>query len=493
MTLSRRDFLRLGALVTASAALSSCAPFYRRLTGDLPRVPWAPLNASDFIALNRLTFGPRVEERARFAGIGLQAYIEEQLDFESINDLACDLQLSTITTLDMDANELEGISNQLFEGYDREKAPNELRQAALIRQLYSKRQLLEAMVEFWSDHFNVFVEKGNCFYLKTVDDREVIRKYALGTFHDIVWASAHSPAMLVYLDNQSNHKGAPNENYARELMELHTLGVDGGYSQQDVMELARCLTGWTVKEHFWLGDFEFKQELHDEGVKNVLGRTIRPSGQGEAEAVIEQLVMHPSTARFIATKLTRRFIADDPPPVIIEKAAQTFLATSGDIKSVLKVVLLDGLAFAQPKYKRPANFVLSALRMLNIETDAAALHDHLLRMGQLYFNHPTPDGYPDRSDAWQGNLMPRWQFAFELIRNEIENTKHNLNSLLDVVSADDLHDDVDALASLLLGAPLERLAHDELIDSVTKAGATEEETLHIIAAGLIASPAFQWR
>jgi hypothetical protein len=159
----------------------------------------------------------------------------------------------------------------------------------------------------------------------------------------------------------------------------------------------------------------------------------------------------------------------------------------------LKVVLLDGLAFAQPKYKRPANFVLSALRMLNIETDAAALHDHLLRMGQLYFNHPTPDGYPDRSDAWQGNLMPRWQFAFELIRNEIENTKHNLNSLLDVVSADDLHDDVDALASLLLGAPLERLAHDELIDSVTKAGATEEETLHIIAAGLIASPAFQWR
>jgi uncharacterized protein (DUF1800 family) len=349
------------------------------------------------------------------------------------------------------------------------------------------------MVEFWSDHFNIFVEKGNCFYLKTVDDREVIRKHALGNFRDLVWASAHSPAMLTYLDNQSNHKGAPNENYARELMELHTLGVDGGYSQQDVMELARCLTGWTVKEHFWLGDFVFKDELHDQGVKNVLGRTIQPSGRSEAEQVVDDLVMHPSTARFIAAKLTRRFIADDPPPVIVEKATQTFLDTNGDIKSVLRVILFDGLPLAQPKYKRPANFVLSALRMLNVETDGVAINDHLLRMGQLYFNHPTPDGYPDVSDAWQGNLMPRWQFAFALIRNEIKDTKHNLNSLLDVSSTGILQDDVDSITSLLLGAPIERSARDGLIDTVRAAGATDEETLQIIAASVIASPAFQWR
>ncbi|HAV75840.1 MAG TPA: hypothetical protein DCX53_00645 [Anaerolineae bacterium] len=493
MALSRRDFLKLGALVTASAALSSCAPAYRRLTGGLPTVPWAAINASDFLALNRITFGPRVEERARFSEIGLQAYIEEQLDFESMDDFACDLQLSSFNTLDMDANGLEGISNALFENYDREKVPNELRQATLIRQLYSRRQLYEVMVEFWSDHFNIFVEKGNCFYLKTVDDREVIRKHALGNFRDLVWASAHSPAMLVYLDNQSNHKGAPNENYARELMELHTLGVDGGYSQQDVMELARCLTGWTVKEHFWLGDYVFKDELHDWGVKNVLGRMIQAKGQGEAEQVIEHLVMHPSTANFIATKLSRRFISDDPPAFIVEKAAQTFLDTNGDIKSVLRVILHEGLSFAELKYKRPANFVLSASRMLNVETDGEALNNHLLRMGQLYFNHPTPDGYPDVSDAWQGNLMPRWQFAFELIRNEVAGTKHNLNELLNISSTRNLKDDIDSIASLLIGAPIDTVTRDTLIGSVTSAGANEEETLQIVAASLIASPAFQWR
>lgn len=493
MTLSRRDFLKLGALVTASAGLSSCAPVYRRLAGSLPTVPWSALFANDFLALNRLTFGPRVEERARFVEIGLQAWIEEQLDFESINDFDCDIQLAPFKTLKMDANELEGISNGLFENYDRETVPNELRQATLIRQIYSKRQLYEIMVEFWSDHFNIFIEKGSDFYLKTVDDREVIRKHALGSFHDFLWASAHSPAMMIYLDNQANEKSAPNENYARELMELHTLGVDGGYTQQDVMELARCLTGWNVKEHFWLGDFVFKEDLHDTGAKKVLGMPIPHAGIQEAEQVIEMLVAHPSTARFISTKLARRFIADKPPQEIIEKATQTFLDTKGDIKSVLRVILLDGFALAQPKYKRPANFILSSLRMLNVETDAAALDEHLLRMGQLYFNWPTPDGYPDRSEAWQGNLMPRWQFAFALIRDEIKGTKHNITPLLDVSSTGILQDDVDSLASLLLGPPIDRLARDELIDSVRGAGATDEETLQIIAAGLIASPAFQWR
>jgi len=493
--ISRRDFLKLSALVTASAALSSCAPAYayRRLADDLPSMPWTTMKGQDFLALNRLTFGPRLEERARFAEIGLQAYIEEQLDFESIHDFGCDILLRPYKTLRMDANEIEGVTNQLFEGYDRERPANELRQATLLRQIYSKRQLYELMVEFWSDHFNIFIEKGNCFYLKTVDDREVIRKHALGSFRDLVWASAHSPAMMIYLDNQANEKSHPNENYARELMELHTLGVDGGYTQQDVMELARCLTGWNVKEHFWLGDFVFKDDLHDTGEKKVLGRMIQSSGQKEAEQVIDLLVTHPNTARFIATKLTRRFIADDPPQVIIEKAAQTFLDTNGDIKSVLRVILLDGLALAQPKYKRPANFVTSALRLTNAETDAVAIHDYLLRMGQLYFNWPTPDGYPDHSQPWQNNLMPRWQFAFELIRNEINGTKNNSNTLLDVSSIDGLHDDVDALTSLFLGAPFERLTRDKLIDSVRSAGATDEETLQVVAAGILASPAFQWR
>jgi len=493
MSLSRRDFLKLSALVTASVALSSCAPAYRRLAEERPAVPWAPLNGHDFLALQRLTFGPCVEERAHFQEVGLQAWVEEQLDFEAINDFDCDLLLHPFKTLKMDANELEAISNELFEDYDRETVPNELRQATLLRQVYSKRQLYELMVEFWSDHFNIYVEKGNCFYLKTVDDRDVIRKHALGSFRDLVWASAHSPAMLIYLDNQANEESAPNENYARELMELHTLGVDGGYSQQDVMELARCLTGWSVKEHFWLGDFVFKEDMHDTGIKNILGTTIPHAGIKEAEQVIEILAAHPRTAHFIATKLARRFIADEPPRQIVEKAAQIFINTKGDLKSVLRVILLDGLPLAQPKYKRPANFILSALRMLNAETDGAGIQDYLLRMGQSYFNWPTPDGYPDHSKVWQNNLMPRWQFAFEFIRDEIKGTKHHLKALMDVSASDSLQGDVDAVASLLVGAPIAPAARDELIDSVLAAGASEEEMLQIVTAGLIASPAFQWR
>ena len=493
MTLTRRDFLKLGALVTAGAALSSCAPVYRRLAGDLPSQAWSPLAAPDFLALQRLTFGPRVEERARFLDIGLQEWVEEQFDFESINDFDCELQLSPFKTLGMDANEIEAVSNQLFENYDREKAPQELRQATFLRQLYSKRQLYEVMVEFWNDHFNIYIDKDKCFILKTVDDREVIRKHALGSFRDLVWASAHSPAMMIYLDNQANHKGAPNENYARELMELHTLGVNGGYTQQDVMELARCLTGWNVKEHFWLGDFVFKENLHDSGVKKVLGMEIPNTGISEAEQVIEMLAAHPNTARFISTKLARRFIADDPPAEIVEKAAQAFLATKGDIRSVMRVILLDGLALAKPKYKRPANFILSAMRMLNVETNAVGVQDDLLRMGQLYFNWTTPDGYPDRSEAWQGNLMPRWQFAFALLRNEINGTKHHLNDLMETVSTGDLKNGVDSVAALLLGAPTEAAIRDELIRSIQAAGADEEETLQIVTAALIASPAFQWR
>ena len=151
------------------------------------------------------------------------------------------------------------------------------------------------------------------------------------------------------------------------------------------------------------------------------------------------------------------------------------------------------MPLAQPKYKRPANFVLSALRMLKAETDGAGIQDYLLRMGQSYFNWPTPDGYPDRSDAWQANLMPRWQFAFEFIRNEINGTTHNLKALMDGSSSDSLQGDVDAVASLLFGAPITSVARDDLIDAVMSAGASEEETLQIITSGLIASPAFQWR
>ena len=496
MNLSRRDFLKLTGLVAASTALASCAPA-NRLLAPLANVAWLALSAADFLALNRLTFGPNAEERVRFAQIGLTNWIEEQLAPDAIDDFGCELRLRNLGTLGMSASDLFDVSDQIFDNVDRLKVPQELRQAALLRQVYSRRQLFEVMAEFWSDHFNISTEKGDCYYLKTVDDREVIRKHALSSFRDLVWASAHSPAMLVYLDNQANTKGAPNENYARELMELHTLGVEAGYSQQDVMELARCLTGWTVKEHFWRGQFTFDADVHDTGGKRVLGMDILEAGQAEAERVIERLAEHPAAARFVSTKLARRFLADDPPAEIVGKAAQTFEQTHGDIRAVLRVILLDGLdpkGLGRPKYKRPNNFIASALRALNAETDGGdAVQEYLLRLGHVPFLWPTPDGYPDHAQAWQGNLMPRWQFAFALAQNEMKGTQIDLQKLTNTVGARTLEESADQIASLLLGSSLETSARDELLAALHTAGADEAESLRIFTAGILASPAFQWK
>ena len=303
MQVNRREFLKLVGIVSAGTALAACHPFPAPLTGKMPDLPgWPPLDFDQFAILNRLTFGPRTEERMLVQEIGLEAWIEDQLSSQAPDDFDLDLRLMPFKTLKMQATELVDWSSRLFGEYDRETVPNQLRQATLIRQVYSRRQIEELMVEFWSDHFSMSTDKGEVWFLKTVDDREVIRKHALGNFRDLLHASAHSPAMLVYLDNQVNRKGATNENYARELMELHTLGVHGGYTQRDVMELARCLTGWTVKEHFWRGDFTFKADWHDPGSKQVLGMILPAGGQSEAEKVLDALADHPATARFIASQ-----------------------------------------------------------------------------------------------------------------------------------------------------------------------------------------------
>src|SRR6185436_1372811 len=236
-TFSRREFLRLAGLVAAGATVSACTSVYDKIAGDpKPLTRWPEATGNNFRLLSRLTFGPRAEERQRVAEIGAPAWIEEQLAYESLPDHALNVRLQKFETLTMSATEIADWSGELFDDQNQDWAPTELRQAALLRQVYSQRQLYEVMVEFWTDHFNISTAKGDGWFLKTVDDREVIRKHALGKFRDLLWASAHSPAMLVYLDNQVNQKGAPNENYAREVMELHTLGVNGGYTQQDVME-----------------------------------------------------------------------------------------------------------------------------------------------------------------------------------------------------------------------------------------------------------------
>lgn len=499
--LSRRDFLRLSGITAASVTLAACAPVYGYLAGDahplsgLDGLPDSPADLANFRALNRLTFGPRLEERMRVAKIGLLAWIEEQLAPETIDDREVEIRLRRFETLKLKAADLAELGDKLFDEVDKTGVPADLRQATLLRQVYSRRQLYEAMVEFWTDHFNISVEKGDCWFLKTVDDRQTIRPHALGHFQELLWASAHSPAMLVYLDNQSNQAGAPNENYARELLELHTLGVEGGYSQQDVMELARCLTGWSVKTHFWRGEFTFKASQHDSQAKRVLGVDIPASGLAEAEGVLERLASNPATAQFIARKLACRFIADDPPQALITRAAGTFARTQGDLRAVLRALLLDGLKEAQPKFKRPANFLVSTLRMLGARTDGGpALHDFLLRMGQPYFAWPTPDGYPDRAATWQGNLMPRWQFALALARGEIAGTRLDLPALIPALKAESPTQVTDRLSRILLGVSLIPAVRDELLAALKATDpVVDAELPTILTAGLVASPAFQWR
>ena len=351
-------------------------------------------------------------------------YIEEQLSPESIDDLMLDRALQRIDSL-------EAPRGELYE-YKYKVLLHDMTRAAVLRAAWSKRQLYEKMVNFWTDHFNIDSSKGECRWLKAADDRDVIRKHALGSFPELLKASALSPAMLWYLDGRVNRKqkdaDKPNENYARELLELHTLGIHSGYTQRDVMEVARCLTGWTVRtvNQFFKGRVEFHAEQHDDGSKLVLGETI-PAGGGERDfdRVLQIVSLHPATARHIAQKLCRHFIADEPPVSPVEKVRDSFLSSRGDIRAVLRTLFATAefQVSRRSKIKRPFEFVVSALRATQAETDAGpAIFDYLVRLGHAPYQYPTPEGYSDRSVHWMGTLLWRWKFAVALSRNEIRGT-----------------------------------------------------------------------
>jgi uncharacterized protein (DUF1800 family) len=489
MSLGRRGFLKLGGWLAAGAAASACSPIYTELAREArPWTVWPTAVSPAFRALQRLTFGPDAHERERVVSIGLGPWIEEQLAPADLADAAAEVLLRPLTSLSLQAADLAA--------WERDDVIRELRRSTLLRQIWSRRQLYEVMVEFWTDHFNILIDKGDCWFLKTIDDREVIRSHALGNFRDLLWASAHSPAMLVYLDNQANLKGAPNENYARELMELHSLGVHGGYGQRDVMELSRCLTGWTVRDHFWRGEFLFRPEIHDTGWKEVLGLRVEPVGQPEAEDLLDELALHPSTADHLARKLIRRFIGEDleRQAGLIDRVARVFRETRGDIAATLRSLFLDspwGTA-VEPKFKRPLNFVLSTLRMLGADSDGGAgLQDRLSAMGQLPFAWATPDGPIDEAGPWKGGLMARWQFAMDLMANRIGGTHVPLEDLLRVSGARSASEAVDAFGVALLGDVPDATTQSALLSLASQR--SWPEGAGVLVAGLLASPAFQWR
>lgn len=435
--------------------------------------------------LNRLAFGPRPGDLARVRQMGADRWIAWQLTPEDIPDAATDRALAAFATYgkspgdlmrDYPRPELIFVERRKRGDTSRVLSPADsvmyrvtqqhvghiaadLVAAKVARAEISERQLLEVMTDYWENHFNVDIRKGGAerYYLPQYD-RDVIRAHALGRFRDLLGAVAHSPAMLYYLDNwasvadssaptleparvgQRPRPGAPrrphrglNENYGRELLELHTLGVDGGYTQADVINVARAFTGWSIarrrdaREGEEPAVFVFRPEAHDAGRKVVLGH-ILPAGRGieDGEGVLDILADHPSTARFIVTGLVRRFVSDSPPPALVDRVSDVFVRTSGDLRQVMWAIATSPEFFSRPAYrakvKSPFEVVVSALRAVNALPDTTPRTAGLVaRLGEPLFQHQAPDGYPEMGGSWMnmGAILNRINFGLAVAANRV--------------------------------------------------------------------------
>jgi uncharacterized protein (DUF1800 family) len=349
----------------------------------------------------------------------------------------------------------------------------DLVQAKLLRAVYSNRQLEDVLTDFWFNHFNVFLDKGGDRYMVTAYERDVIRPHVLGKFGDLLLATAESPAMLFYLDNWQStapdnrprgRRVGLNENYGRELMELHTLGVDGGYTQADVTEVARCFTGWSLRDVRLGGEFFFNPKMHDNGEKHVLGVTIpADGGMQDGLKVLDILTHHPSTAHFISQQLAIRFVSDNPPASLVDTMARTFTSTDGDLRAVLETM------FRTPEFWQPANFrsrlksplemVVSAIRATGADVDHTfALAGTLGQMGEPLYRKTEPTGYSNRGADWMNSasLVARMNFANVFARNRFPGLT------LDAARLPDASDDI---AHMVLGQQASAATRSTLLDS----------------------------
>jgi uncharacterized protein (DUF1800 family) len=455
--------------------------------------------------LNRLTWGVRAVDVAKLQNMGKAAFLEQQLRPENLPDPAVRDFMGKYPILSAPyPNLLRAVEKD-----DNYQIYYDFIWARMYRAAYSERQLFERMVEFWTDHFNV-PTADELIADKIWDDREVIRRHAMGKFRDLLIASASSPAMIQYLNNDDNVKAHPNENYAREVMELHTLGVDGGYTEKDVRELARILTGWTVHEGMDNG-FRFDKAEHDLEAKTFLGVKFA-AGRGIEEVLqaLDLLASHPSTARYISTKLIRRFVNDTPPPSLISSTEKVFLQSGGDIPAVLRHIFnsAEFMASGSSKFRRPIEFVVAAVRTLDLKPSKVGiaafsissnpsefLYDHLSSMGQIPFNWFPPNGYPDSASAWfsTNGLLYRWQFAFDLTRPDAEDDPgYRFKMPQALARASTPESLVDQAAGMVLYRALPEPDRRALIAHAQKQWEDGTPPAAEILSLLIASPHFQW-
>lgn len=420
----------------------------------------------------------------------------------------------------------------------------ELQQGKLLRAIYSERQLDEVMTDFWFNHFNIFINKGPDRYLTTAYERDVIRPHALGKFKDLLVATAKSPAMLWYLDNwqsvgpdsdfarygvqridrlgryakrrgrvtddqlqkikQNMPKGL-NENYARELMELHTLGVDGGYTQKDVTEVAKVFTGWTIKQPRRGGGYEFDERRHQPGPKFVLGKNIKEHGEKEGMQVLEMLASNPATARFISKKLAMRFVSDDPPQALVDRMASIFLKSDGDTREVLRT-MFQSPEFWSPdmyraKVKTPFEFVVSSIRATNADVqNAMPLAQTLNKMGMPLYQQQPPTGYSMKADAWVNSaaLLNRMNFALGLASGRVPGTQFDAQGF--GIKATGAEQALSDLENLLLAGNVSKQTHETILKQMNDPqvtgvalNANESVRTTVLTGLIIGSPEFQKR
>ncbi len=516
-------------------------------------------------ALNRLGYGPRPGDLERVRKMGLENWINAQLHPETLKDLAVAERLREYESLPLapavllnqyprpnivarrmgitDEEYNKRLNESLHPPQGMRPAPdrrpqtilNELMMAKLLRAIYSERQLQEQLADFWFNHFNIFSYKDQDIYLVSSFERDTLRPHMFGKFRELVGATAHDPAMLIYLDNwlsadpdavERSKKATPaqraawknlpgignkkglNENYGRELMELHTLGVDGGYTQQDVIEVAKCFTGWTVRDPQNKPEFVYDPRIHDISTKKVLGKKIKDGGESDGERVLDLLSSEKATAHHISYQLAEHFVSDNPPPALVDRIVKVFLKTKGDLREVVRSMIYSPEFWShdavRAKIKTPFELVVSAARALGADVDSPQpLVGWVGRIGEPLYQCQPPTGYKDNAETWvnTGALLNRLNFAMTLASNRVRGASVDLPARLGDDIGTDLRRAIDRSVETFLSGQISPASRATLVEGATDPKVTNarlddpvrQVNLGVVTGLVLGTPEFQRR